>query len=368
MVAPPPTRLVVGLLAIPPDLPFDLARDLAEELPELLGGAVSDEVTWTVRTAGSDRHLRAEGRIEQMVDIVHERMTDEGWDVAVCLTDAAVRDDRSRPLIAFAAAERGVALVSVPALGALRQRRHTRKVVVGLVEELVAERLGMDRENRAVGRLLVRTVHPARHVTRGVAGLSLLAGRTNGGVRLLIGMVRANSPARLVVRLTRLLVVALVTAAASMIQSTVWQLGPALGWVKLTLLTFVSVGAVVATLIIGHDLWEHVDPQNDRVDRDRARLYNAATLTTLTLGVAINYLALLVLTLATGLLLLEASVLAAAIGRPVGLVDYVTLSWLTSSIASLGGALGSATEDTVDVQAAAYGRDPDSIGSPPRSG
>lgn len=113
-----------------------------------------------------------------------------------------------------------------------------------------------------------------------------------------------------------------------------------MGWLRLTLLTVISVTAVVATLIVAHHLWERSDPArgDDRIDRERVRLYNTATLLTLTLGVLLNYVAPLVLTLAASALLLEGSVLESTIGRPVGPVDYVLLSWLTSSIATLGSA------------------------------
>jgi hypothetical protein len=47
-----------------------------------------------------------------------------------------------------------------------------------------------------------------------------------------------------------------------------------------------------------------------------------------------------------------------AIGHPVGLRDYLTLAWIISSMATVGGAIRSGLEDEEDVRAAAYGYHP----------
>jgi hypothetical protein len=51
-------------------------------------------------------------------------------------------------------------------------------------------------------------------------------------------------------------------------------------------------------------------------------------------------------------------VLEQNIGHPVGLRDYLTLAWIISSMATVGGAIGSGLEDEEDVRAAAYGYHP----------
>jgi hypothetical protein len=46
-------------------------------------------------------------------------------------------------------------------------------------------------------------------------------------------------------------------------------------------------------------------------------------------------------------------VFAAAVGHDVGLADYATLAWFVASLATIGGALGSALESDDAVRAAA---------------
>jgi hypothetical protein len=113
-----------------------------------------------------------------------------------------------------------------------------------------------------------------------------------------------------------------------------------------------SIGTMVAWLIIDHELWER---PGGRVARDRARLFNAATVLTVVLGVGCLYLALLAATLAAEWFLVTGDLLSQNLQHPVGWPDYVTIAWLASSIASVGGALGSGLESDEAVRAAAYG-------------
>src|SRR5215210_444037 len=74
------------------------------------------------------------------IDLTRVRLLREGWDMAVCITDAPLRVG-TRPVVADASATHGVALISLPALGALQTRRRARDAVIRLVDGLVGESL-----------------------------------------------------------------------------------------------------------------------------------------------------------------------------------------------------------------------------------
>jgi hypothetical protein len=83
-------------------------------------------------------------------------------------------------------------------------------------------------------------------------------------------------------------------------------------------------------------------------------LFNLATSATVLTGVLALYAALLALSLLAALLLVVPHLLAHTLGHPVALRDYLEVAWLTSSLATVGGALGAGLESDEAVRRAAY--------------
>jgi hypothetical protein len=109
---------------------------------------------------------------------------------------------------------------------------------------------------------------------------------------------------------------------------------------------------MIVWLIADHELWER---PSGRVAREQARLFNAATVLTVALGVTTLYLALFAITLLAEWFVVTGDVLRPSLGHPVDWSDYATIAWLATSIATVGGALGSGLESDGAVRAAAYG-------------
>jgi hypothetical protein len=172
-----------------------------------------------------------------------------------------------------------------------------------------------------------------------------------GNLRLLVGMVRANRPWRLVARLSRALVAAGATGVFALVTPDIWQLADAFGWWRLTLVGLVAVGATTATLVVGGGLWEHA---RRSAAREQVALFNLATTATVLIGVLALYAALFALALLAALVLVVPALYGDTLGHPAGFSDYVELTWLTSSLATLGGALGAGLEQDEVVREAAY--------------
>ncbi|GAA1204681.1 DUF2267 domain-containing protein [Pseudonocardia alaniniphila] len=350
-------EIVVGLVATPPDHPAQVAARLAAELADRLAEQVNADVRWTVQQGWGDVSPRRDGGAEALLDDLARRRADENWDVAVCLTDLPLHTDRM-PLVAQTSAQRRVAVVSLPALG-LRQLRAVRTVVPDLVGRLLTdasdqrvppadwEPAGLTSRVPAIGRM----------VGEGHTGeLRYVASRLIGRVRLLTGMVRANRPGRALLGLSKLLVGVLGTAAFSLTTSTIWQVGDALGGLRLAVIMLLGLTALVAWLIVAHDLWEKPDRETPA---ELARMFNVGTILTLTLATAVSYVVLFAGTLLAAALLIDTSVLEQTLKRPVDVTDYLTLAWIISSLATVGGAIGSGLEDEETVRAAAYGYHPE---------
>jgi ABC-type Mn2+/Zn2+ transport system permease subunit len=83
----------------------------------------------------------------------------------------------------------------------------------------------------------------------------------------------------------------------------------------------------------------------DDLARRRARMFNVGTILTLALATAVSYAVLFIGTLLASALLIDTSVLEQSLQRPVHFPDYLTLAWIISSMATVGGAIGSGLED-----------------------
>ena len=118
-----------------PDIPQKSAKELATELPELLSSNIDDLLSWEVSVVdpltGTDRESPA------ILDVCYERLEQEGWDLAIFMTDLLVY--RSGQLVvADVSEQRKVAGLSLPVLGVMRLRPRAREATLQLVSELYA--------------------------------------------------------------------------------------------------------------------------------------------------------------------------------------------------------------------------------------
>jgi hypothetical protein len=345
-------HIVLGLVGAP-GVAFSLARDqadagLAEELARRLPGA-----RWRVEVVES-RLVQPPATDAAIVDAARRLLLDSGWDVAICLTDLPLHIHR-RPVVAHANPVHNVAIVSVPALGAMGARHRIREGIVRLVERLIGSReRGPDTQGVVAPprRLSVQRVRELGTDTANGA-FAFTARVLSGNLVLLSGMVAANQPWRLSLRLSRALTSAVAVGVFGLVYSDVWRLSDAFGWQRLIGTALLSVGATAATLIVGAELWERTTAPGVR---KQVMLFNIATVVTVVLGVTALYAALYLLALVAAYWFVVPQVFTSAVGHPASIRDYFELAWLTCSLAMIGGALGAALETEDAVREAAYVR------------
>jgi hypothetical protein len=178
----------------------------------------------------------------------------------------------------------------------------------------------------------------------------------SGNIWLLLGMLRANRPWRLALRLMRVLVAAFAAGVFALVTSDIWRLAYYLGPARLTVIAVGSVTGVIVTIMITTGLWER---SPHPASREQVILFNIVTASTVGIGVVVLYLALFIAMLAAALLLVPGDLLGAQLGHSAGAADQIRLAWLATSIATLGGALGAALESHETVREAAYTYQPD---------
>jgi hypothetical protein len=345
-------HIVLGLVG-DPGAAYSLARELADtelhcELDKRLPGA-----RWCIEVM-EGRLVQPPATDAQIVNAARRTLLDKGWDVVICLTDLPLHVEQ-RPVVAHANPVRNVAIVSVPALGAMGARHRIRETIVRLLVRLIAGSTelhgdhvhGLGGPSRRVTMQRVRELgsDPAEEAFFYTARV------LTGNLTLISGMVAANRPWRLSLRLSRALTGAVAAGVFGLVTADIWRLSDAYGWQRLAGTALVSIVATVATLIIGADLWE---PLVARAVRKQVILFNIVTTVTVLIGVSVLYAALYVLALAAAFWFVMPQIWQGQVGHSASLRDYFELAWLISSLAMIGGALGAALESDEAVREAAY--------------
>jgi hypothetical protein len=333
--------IVLGLV-VAPGLPEEVASAIERELAADLNRAYTS-VGWRTELE-TDRLVSPPAPTTEIFDAARRRLLQRDWDLGVVITDLPLRRGR-RPVTQHVSPTHGVAVVSLPALGAIKLGARLRRTMLDLVGELVGDvdRRATDWDRGVLRELATDTVEqPGRAFVLSVLG---------GNLRLLAGMLRANRPWRLAIRLYAALAAAIAASVYGVVTGEIWQLSSSMGWWRLTLTCAFAISLTVAALIVVHGLWERAP---DRRVRDQVVLFNVATLLTVVIGVLCLYAALLVLILAGAALVITPDALGRSLGHAVGIADYAELSWFVGSIAIVAGALGAALESDEAVREAAY--------------
>ena len=346
----PPEPVVVGLMTDPVGTPLEITQYLEQKLPGLLSEKLAGR-EWRIEVHHERLPPSDEQRFE-MMDLASERKRQRGWDFAVCITDFPLVINR-RPIVADACSKRNVAVVSLPAFGAMALRRRAVGVVAQLIVDLqggTAPEEGSEEHRRsrvsALGGAFRRT-------TPDQDGIDVRIVANRGRLRLLIGMVRDNRPWRLVSGLRGALVGAFAFSAFYLLNTTLWELALTMAVWQLVAVVIASIAVMLTWLIVYHRLWERARDLPAR-QRERTALFNASTVITLAIGLTCGYLALTSLNLIAALIVFTPEVFSQYAGPEYGFGAYLLVTLLATAAATIAGAIGSGFESEESVHEAAY--------------
>lgn len=370
--------LRLGLIPAP-ELPERIAYLIVDELPALLKQHTDERHDWKVEYV-TDALVGAAEQAADVVDQAERLKRDNDWDYVVCLTDLPLYRD-GQLTVAEASENRGVSTISQPALGASPLKRRLREAILHLVNEMhhgssddererqqqhmesdaeARDRSGLRNQSsrHLMGWGLAERLAPIERQTPehgnedGIDVRFVSATHWRGHAKLLGGMIRANRPWTIVPAFRRIIAVAFATGAYGLISPGVWKLSAAYDPFRFIALMVAAIVAMVIWLILDHGLWES---RSDSGEHRLRRLYNMTTALTLALGVSCYYLILFVLFLVAVTLFIPPSLLGSTVGESVGWLHFVALAWLSTSIGTVAGALGSSLESDETVRGATYG-------------
>ena len=348
----------VTLLA-DPHAPTEIARHLAEILPTRLADKSLDGKRFDIKVISEPFSSGTEDP-PTLMRRIFDRVHPEKQDVVVALTELPLHS-QGHKLVADLSHERGLALLSLPALGGLRLQARTEWAVEEVIRILMrppaqAPEDG-DQKSSLAGPFANRLtpIRPAPVDQEEATDLRYVVSGPSGHLRLLAGMVRANRPWRLVPGLSKSFAAALATGAIATVNSTVWSLAESLGFLRLVIAMVGSIALMIGWLVVDARLWHRSGGASPQA-KQKAKLYNASTLITLGIGVLVCYGGLFVINLLWALFIINDRVWASMTQTPFSATEYVTLSWLVASVATVGGALGSSLEGDQAIRAAAYSK------------
>ena len=216
-VADEASAVVLGVVVAPGlarDVTAKIAAELADDLLDL-----DTAVDWKTELR-VDRLVVPPAQTTEILEAARKKLLEENWDVGVVVTDLPLRVGR-RPISRQVSPTHGIAVVSLPALGAVHLAHRLRRTLLELVRELVGDGAGermeggpLARMRRQWGRDVLQELATETAARPGAQRLLFVPAVLSSHVRLLLGMVRANRPWRLAARLYRALVAAVAAGAA----------------------------------------------------------------------------------------------------------------------------------------------------------
>lgn len=304
------------------------------------------------------------------------RKLEHEWDFVIALTDLPIFNNE-KTVVAEVFKNADVAYISLPGLGFAPKYKRIREASLQLMNEMYygsSERERQEAEahiqsreedyeelrnknpKKLIGNRLLEWFSPiTRELPEDDADIDVrftVKSQGSSLIRTVSGMVYANRPWELFPAFAKIVIIAFTTGSYALIFPTLWQMSTAYSAGRGILVTIASILALVAWIIISHGLWEKKREQNNNYLR---KLYNATTFFTLLMTVIMYYGILFVLFTVTTLTLIPPEQVESNIASAAAFGNYLYVSWIGASIATIIGAIGSALENKEVILNSTYG-------------
>ncbi len=330
-----------------PGLPMRIAKKISDDLGDKLSAETPNQ--WKVEVASERLPMDSDGDVPLFRHAPRLREA-YNWDYFVYLTDLPLVRDREI-MLCKVSAESQTAMVSLPSVGATRATKRVQAIVVALITAARTNFQSEAPEHRVQDVMGHGVTFQQRESEDTSVRIYLSGLRHRFG--LLAGTIKSNRPTRLLGALTNSIALGAATGAFGIFYGSIWELAEALSSLRLFFISL-TVGALMAFwLILKNNLWAH---PRDTGTRWQSRMENLATIATISIGVVLLYAVLFSVLFLLSLTVIDQGYLANELNHAVGLSEYFGLSWLSSSLGMLAGALGSNFNDPDSIREATYSK------------
>ena len=342
-------EVVVGIITTP-GLPKKLLEDILDRLKDTAGNSIDEEKNWQVEYR-TDILTGSAEFVNEIFDKVETIKENNGWDMAIAISDLPSISDRKAVLSDFNYDEK-ISLISVPALGVFRNKKKLEELLLHHIEVLYGTHDPEDTE-----KVQPNFISKLIEVTPEEEGESkhryVIKSKLGGWIRLVTGMTYLNEPWKELGNFKTIVALSFATGTYISIFRTPWELSLDYSLWRFILLMIIAVFGMVGWLIYAHNLWEKRTTKNQPAYR---RLYNFTTILTLLTLTIVNYFAVSLLITVSVLLFVPMGLFETwtEVEHDVEWADYLSLIWFASSGGILAGAFGSTVEEEEKIRNITY--------------
>ena len=259
---------------------------------------------------------------------------------AVIMLTGIPRHTFGKPLVAEVLADRKVAVISFPTMGAWPSKQRVLKVLTSCINQLVPYG-----PPASTYPFMPRWGHWSGKTESGHQ--TLHAHTFTGGPRLILGMTSANDPVRMASKLSRALAAAAATGAFGIFYNSIWQMSHHLSTARLISIGLIAIAVMVVWLITINRLWDR--PVRERI-APVVLYYNLSTVLTLLFCVVALYISLAAGILVGSLIVIDPDFMSQTIKAPASFSNYLDIAWLSAAMGVVAGALGSSFDSDADLK------------------
>lgn len=272
-------------------------------------------------------------------------LENHGWDRMIYVTDLPLTTQR--PVISQTVYRGRVTMLCLPAFGLLRAQEGLRQELSRLLK------------NKPAGAGVLEEVSDTRDIEGGdsEADTTRVIDGWGRSLRLLLGMVAGNRPTELYQVLTGCLAIGIATGAYGIFYGSMWQMSYTISILRMFVISLAAVGALTFWLIYHNGLWNRWPKRDgDGVAKWRARMDNRATLVTVLIAAAMIYTTVFVVLLVLSIVIVDTNYFRAQVSDEPFPWGYAKLAWLTASLGTMAGAIGSSFDNDDAIREATYNR------------